>query len=68
MNLIPFLNKALPRAHMGLELDVLDVYGKLVKYLIEKKKLKKNKFLHTAAIESQGISGVKNHDNYALLL
>jgi hypothetical protein len=33
MSLIPASNKNLPQAHMELELDVLGVHGKLVKYL-----------------------------------
>jgi hypothetical protein len=34
MNLNPILNKTSPRAHAGLELDILGVLGKLVKYLV----------------------------------
>jgi hypothetical protein len=34
MSLIPVLNKTSPRAHTKLELDVLGVPGKLVKYII----------------------------------
>jgi hypothetical protein len=34
MNLIPILNKNSPRAHTELELDVLGVPGKLVKYVV----------------------------------
>jgi hypothetical protein len=40
MNLIPVLNKASPRAHTELELDMLDVHGKLVKYLVQSSKRK----------------------------
>jgi hypothetical protein len=32
MNLIPIFNKTSPQAHTELELDVLGVHGKLVKY------------------------------------
>jgi hypothetical protein len=45
MNLIPVLNKTSPQAHTELELDVLGVPKKLVKYIVhssKKKKLKKN--------------------------
>jgi hypothetical protein len=47
MNLIPLLNKTLPRAHVELVLDVLGIPRKLVKYVIHlflkklKKKIKK---------------------------
>jgi hypothetical protein len=34
MNLIPVLNKTSPRAHTESELDMLDVLGKLVKYVV----------------------------------
>jgi hypothetical protein len=34
MNLKPILNKISPRAHTILELDVLGVPGKLVKYVV----------------------------------
>jgi hypothetical protein len=34
MNLIPVFNKTSPRAHTELELDVLGVQGKLVKYVV----------------------------------
>jgi hypothetical protein len=34
MNLILVLNKTSPHAHMKLELDVFDVPGKLVKYIV----------------------------------
>jgi hypothetical protein len=47
MNLIPLLNKTLPRAHVELVLDVLGIPRKLVKYVIHlflkiEKKNKKN--------------------------
>jgi hypothetical protein len=38
MNLIPVLNKTSPHAHMELELEVLGVPGKLVKYVIHSSK------------------------------
>jgi hypothetical protein len=51
MSLIPVFNKNSPQTHRELELDVLGVYGKLVKYVVHsskrKKKIKK-KFLHTS--------------------
>jgi hypothetical protein len=40
MNLIPVFNKNLPQAHTKLELDVLGVHGKLVKYIIHLSKRK----------------------------
>jgi hypothetical protein len=40
MNLIPILNKTSPRAHTELELDVLGVLGKLVKYVAHLSKRK----------------------------
>jgi hypothetical protein len=49
MNLIPVFNKISPRAHMELELDVLGVPGKLVKYVVNLSKRKIEKiiiFLH----------------------
>jgi hypothetical protein len=65
MNLIPVLNKTSPWAHMELELGVLGVHGKLVKYVVQKKKLKKNYFSsHKLAKQqltsfwSQGILGI----------
>ena len=45
MNLIPILNKTSPWAQTKLELDVLDVPRKLVKYVVHlfrREKLKKN--------------------------
>jgi hypothetical protein len=45
MNFKPILNKTSPWAHTELELDVLGVPRKLVKYsLMQKKKLKENYF------------------------
>jgi hypothetical protein len=48
MSLIPVFNKKFPQAHTKLEIDVLGVQGKLVKYVVqllklENKKLEKNK-------------------------
>jgi hypothetical protein len=40
MNLKPILNKSLPWAHTELDLDVLGVPGKLVKYVIHLSKRK----------------------------
>jgi hypothetical protein len=40
MSLIPIFNKNSPWAHMELELDVLDVHKKLVKYVIHSSKRK----------------------------
>jgi hypothetical protein len=51
MNLIPIFNKNSPRAHTELELGVLGVYGKLVKYVVHSSKRKNSKkfiFLHTS--------------------
>jgi hypothetical protein len=47
MSLILVFNKNLPRAHTKLELDMLGVHGKLVKYVVhpsKRKKLGKNYF------------------------
>jgi hypothetical protein len=54
MSLMPILNKTLPRAHTKLELDVLGVSRKLVKYFVHssKKKLKKNKNFFTQAAQT----------------
>jgi hypothetical protein len=41
MSLIPVFNKNSPWAHMKLELDVLGVHGKLVKYVVHSSKRKK---------------------------
>jgi hypothetical protein len=40
MTLIPIFNKNLPRAHVELELDVLGVHEKLVKYVVHLSKTK----------------------------
>jgi hypothetical protein len=40
MSLIPVFNKNLPRAHTELELGVLGVHGKLVKYVVHSSKRK----------------------------
>jgi hypothetical protein len=40
MNLIPVFNKNSPQAHTELELDVLGVRGKLVKYVVHSSKRK----------------------------
>jgi hypothetical protein len=40
LNLIPVLNKNPPRAHTKLELGVLGVHGKLVKYVVHSSKRK----------------------------
>jgi hypothetical protein len=45
MSLIPVFNKTSARAHMELELDVLGVHGKLVKYVVHSSKRKKIKKL-----------------------
>jgi hypothetical protein len=52
MSFIPLFNKNLPQAHMELEFDVLGVHGKLVKYVVQKKKLKKKLFFFTQAIQT----------------
>jgi hypothetical protein len=41
MSLIPIFNKNSPRAHTESELDMLGVYGKLVKYVVHLFKRKK---------------------------
>jgi hypothetical protein len=41
MNLKPILNKNSPRAHTELELDVLSVHEKLVKFVVHFSKRKK---------------------------
>jgi hypothetical protein len=40
MSLISVFNKSSPRAHMESEFDVLDVHGKLVKYVVHLAKRK----------------------------
>jgi hypothetical protein len=64
MNLIPILNKTSPQVHTELELDVLGVLGKLVKYEIH---LYKNYFsshkllkLQLTNFWTQGILGVNS--------
>jgi hypothetical protein len=63
MNLIPVLNKTSPWAHMELELDVLGVPGKLVKYVVHSSKRKiefKKKFLHISCPNcNQSVFGFK---------
>jgi hypothetical protein len=68
MNLISILNKTSPRAHTELELDVLGVPEKLVKYVLhslKRKKRKKKKISshklpkqQSTNFRSQGILGV----------
>jgi hypothetical protein len=63
MSLILVFNKNLPRAHTELELDVLGVHGKLVKYVVHSSK-RKNWiffiFLHTSCPNSnRPILGLK---------
>jgi hypothetical protein len=41
MNLILFFNNTSPQIHMELELDVLGVHRKLVKYIVHSSKIKK---------------------------
>jgi hypothetical protein len=55
INLIPFFNKNLPRAHIESELDVLGIHKRLVKYVVhlsERRNCKKNKNLHTSCPNS----------------
>jgi phosphomevalonate kinase len=55
MSLIPVFNKNSPRAHTELELDVLGVHRKLVKYVVthlRKKIEKKLKILHTSCLNN----------------
>jgi hypothetical protein len=69
MNLLPILNKTSPHADTELELDMLGVHGKLVKYVVhssKRKNLKKNYFSsqklskqQSTSFWSQGILGVK---------
>jgi hypothetical protein len=63
------LNKTSPRAHMELELDVLGIPGKLVKYVVHlcKRKIEKNYFsshklpkLQLTSFWTQGILGVND--------
>jgi hypothetical protein len=41
LSLIPVFNKNLPWAHTKLELDVLGIHGKLMKYVVHSSKRKK---------------------------
>jgi hypothetical protein len=55
MSLIFVFNKNSPQAHSELELGVLGVHGKLVKYVVhssKRKNLKKIIFLHTSCPNS----------------
>jgi hypothetical protein len=73
MSLIPIFNKNSPRAHMELELDVLGVHRKLMKYVVNSSKRKIwNLFFFSShklpkqqstSFWSQGILGVKAHAN-----
>jgi hypothetical protein len=67
MNLIPIFNKTSPRAHTELELDVLGVLEKLVKYVVHSSKRKNDKKINSShklpkqqstSFWSQGILGV----------
>jgi hypothetical protein len=53
MSLIPIFNKNSPRAHMKLELDVRDVHGKLVKYVVHSSKRKIEKILFSVTQVAQ---------------
>jgi hypothetical protein len=63
MSLMLVFNKNLPRAHTELELGVLGVHGKLVKYVVhssKRKNWKKNIFLHTSCPNNDGpVFGLK---------
>jgi hypothetical protein len=61
MSLIPVLNKTSPWAHTELELDVLGVHGKLVKYVLQKNYFSSHKLpkQQSTSFLSQGILGVK---------
>jgi hypothetical protein len=54
MSLILVFNKNSPRAHTELELGVLGVHGKLVKYVVHlsKRKIEKNIFFFTQAAQT----------------
>jgi hypothetical protein len=53
MNLIPVLNKTSPQVHTELELDVLGVSGKLVKYVVHlSKKIEIKLFFFTKAAQT----------------
>jgi hypothetical protein len=75
MSLILVFNKNSPQAHIELELDVLGVHGKLVKYVVHlsKRKLKKKKFSsyklpkqQLTSFWSQGILGINLLKNVLL--
>ena len=54
LSLILIFNKNLPQVHKKLKLDMLGVYGKLVKYvvhLLKRKNYKKINFLYTSCPE-----------------
>jgi hypothetical protein len=54
MSLILVFNKNLQQAHTELELDVLGVHGKLVKYVahLSKRKIEKKLFFFTQATQT----------------
>jgi hypothetical protein len=54
MSLILVFNKNLPRAHTELELGMLGVHGKLVKYVVQlsKEKIEKCLFFFTQAAQT----------------
>jgi hypothetical protein len=63
MSLLPVFNKNSPRAHTELELDMLGVHGKLVKYVVHsskrKKLFKKNKIHTSCPTSNRPIFGFK---------
>jgi hypothetical protein len=68
MNLKPILNKTSPRVHIESEFDMLGVPEKLVKYVVQKKNLRKDYFsshklpkLQSTSFWSQGILGIKRY-------
>jgi hypothetical protein len=64
-NLIPVLNKTSPPAHTKLELDMLGVAGKLVKYIVHlsKSKIEKIISLHTSCLNNnQSVFGLKDFE------
>jgi hypothetical protein len=52
MNLKPVLNQTSPQAHTESKLDMFGVSKKLVRYVVQKKKLKKKLFFFTQAAQS----------------
>jgi hypothetical protein len=54
MSLIPIFNKNLPRVHTELELDVLGIHEKLVKYVVHssKENIEKKLFFFTEAAQT----------------